>query len=109
MFASIRRYRLRQGPIAELTRRVDESFAAEISAQPGFGSYEFIDCGGDEIVTLSVFREAQQAEASRELAQRWTEQNLGDFEFARIESLRGEILVNRAAPDMLAPGHAATI
>jgi hypothetical protein len=106
MFASIRRYRLRQGPMAELAQRVDDSFAEEIGAQPGFCSYEFIEIGADEVLTLSVFHEADQAEDSRELAQRWTEQNLEEFEFSRIEALRGEILVSRAAPDMLAPGHA---
>jgi len=108
MFASIRRYRLRQGPIDELARLVDEGFAEDISAQPGFISYEFVDCGGGEIVTLSVFREAAQAEASRALAQRWTQEQLSDFEFSRIEALRGEILVSRAARDMLEPGHAGS-
>ena len=49
MFASIRRYRLHQGEIDELARRVDDGFAEEIGAQPGFVSYEFIDCGGGEI------------------------------------------------------------
>jgi heme-degrading monooxygenase HmoA len=106
MFASIRRYRLRQGPMEELARRVDSGFAEEISTQPGFVSYEFIDGGEGEVTTLSIFREADQAEASRELASRWTEQNLSDFEFARIEALRGEIDVSRAAKDMLEPGHA---
>ena len=105
MFASIRRYRLAQGSMDELTRRVDEGFAEQISQQPGFVSYEFIDCGGGEIVTLSVFRGASQAEASRDLAHRWTQEQLSDFEFFRIEALRGEILVSRAAEDMLAPGH----
>src|SRR6058998_3894276 len=105
MFASIRRYRLQQGAMDELARRVDEGFAEEIGAQPGFVSYEFIDCGGDEIITLSVFREADEAEASRDLAQRWTEENLEDFEFARIEALHGKILVSRAAQDMLDPAH----
>jgi hypothetical protein len=105
MFASIRRYRLGAGSMDELTRRVDDGFAEQISRQPGFVSYEFIDCGGAEIITVSVFREADEAEASRDLAQRWTEENLQDFEFARIESLRGEILVSRAAGDMLEPGH----
>jgi len=108
MFASIRRYRLRQGPIEELARRVDDGFAEEIGAQPGFASYEFIDCGEGEVITLSIFRDADEAEASRDLAQRWTEASLGDFEFSRIEALRGEILVSRAARDMLEPGHAGT-
>jgi heme-degrading monooxygenase HmoA len=106
MFASIRRYRLRQGPMEELERRVDNGFAEEISAQPGFVSYEFIDCGEGEVTTLSIFREADEAEDSRELARRWTEESLRDFEFSRIEALRGEIHVSRAARDMLEPGHA---
>ena len=106
MFASIRRYRLQRGSMEELTRRVDEGFAEDIGRRPGFVAYEFMDCGDGEIMTLSMFRDADQAEASRELALRWTEENLQDLEFARLEALRGEILVSRAARDMLEPGHA---
>jgi hypothetical protein len=92
----------------DLTRRVDEGFAEDIGRRPGFVAYEFMDCGDGEIVTLTVFRDADQAEASRELAQRWTEENLQDLEFRRLEALRGEILVSRAARDMLEPGHAGS-
>jgi hypothetical protein len=106
VFASIRRYRLLRGSMEELTRRVDEGFAEDIGRQPGFASYEFVDCGDGELMTLSVFRDADQAEASRELALRWTEEKLQDLEFDRLEALRGEILVSRAARDMLEPGHA---
>jgi hypothetical protein len=105
MFASIRRYRLRGGRLDELARRVDEGFAEQIGEQPGFVSYEFIDCGDGEIVTLSVFGDADGAEASREFAQRWTDENLAGFAFSRIEALRGEVVVSRAAHDMLEPGH----
>jgi hypothetical protein len=105
VFASIRRYRLQRGPMEELTRRVDEGFAEDIGRRPGFVAYEFMDCGDGEILTLSMFRDADQAETSRELAQRWTEENLQDLEFSCLAALRGEILVSRAARDMLAPGH----
>jgi hypothetical protein len=108
VFASIRRYRLQRGSMDDLTRRVDEGFAEDIGRQPGFVAYEFMDCGDGEILTLSVFRDADQAEASRDLAQRWTEENLRDLEFRRLEALRGEILVSRAARDMLEPGHAGS-
>jgi hypothetical protein len=108
MFASIRRYRLQRGSMEELTRRVDEGFAEDIGRRPGFVAYEFMDCGDGEIMTLSVFRDADEAEASREFAQRWTEENLQDLEFRRLEALRGEILVSRAARDMLEPGHAGS-
>jgi|Tabmets5t2r1_1033131.scaffolds.fasta_scaffold13972_2 hypothetical protein len=106
MFASIRRYRLSEGSMDELMRRVDEGFAEEISRQPGFCSYEALDCGDGEIETISVFGEPEEAEASRELAQRWSDENLRDFGFTRLEALRGEILVSRAAEDMLEPMHA---
>jgi hypothetical protein len=90
----------------ELARRVDAGFAEDIGRRPGFVAYEFMDCGDGELLTLSVFREAEQAEASRALALRWTEQQLQDLEFSRLETLRGEILVSRATRDMLEPGHA---
>jgi hypothetical protein len=108
VFASIRRYRLKQGSMLELARRVDEGFAEEIAAQPGFVSYEFIDCGDGEIVTMSLFGEADQAEDSRELAQRWTEEHLGDLEFRRIEALHGQVVVSRADEEMLQAAHATT-
>jgi heme-degrading monooxygenase HmoA len=105
MFASMRRYRLQPGLSAEFTRRVDESFADAIAAQPGFVSYQLIDCGGGDLFTLSIFVEPDQAEASRELAQRWTEDSLQDIDHTRFEAIHGESLVSRAASGMLDPGH----
>jgi heme-degrading monooxygenase HmoA len=105
MFASIRRYRLRSGSIDELARRVDDDFAPRISAQPGFRSYEFLDCGYGQVMTISVFAEASGAEASRELAQRWSEESLLDFRFEPTEALLGEVLVSRAVSAMLEPPH----
>ena len=105
MFASIRRYRMHTGSLDKLAGRVDEGFAEEISGQPGFVSYEFVDCGEGEIMTISIFREANGAAGSRELAQRWTDENLQDLEFTRIRAVGGEILVSRANADMLEPGH----
>jgi hypothetical protein len=97
---------LLRGSMEELARRVDEGFAEDIGRRPGFAAYEFVACSDGEIMTLSVFRDGDQAEASRELAQQWTEENLQDLAFSRLEALRGEILVSRAAPDLLEPGHA---
>ena len=105
MFASIRRYRLHQGSMDELASRVDEGFAQEISARPGFVSYEFVDGGDGEVMTISIFREAEEAAGSRDLAKRWTDEHLRDFEFTRMGALDGEILVSRANEDMLEPGH----
>jgi hypothetical protein len=106
MFASIRRYRMHKGSMEELARRVDEGFAEEICAQPGFVSYEFVDCGDGEVMTISI------SAGSRDLAQR-TDENLlprggrsfQDLEFTRMGALDGEILVSRANEDILEPGH----
>lgn len=106
MFASIRRYRLASGSTDLLAQRVDEDFADRIRTQPGFISYELVDCGDGEVITVSIFHDSQQAEGSRELAQRWTEENLGELELTRTEALHGELLVSRAAREMLEPAHA---
>jgi hypothetical protein len=105
MFASIRRYRLNRGSTDELTRRVDQGFAEEVQNQPGFISYEFIDCGDGETMTMSVFGRAEQAEASRELARHWTEEHLVDLDLTRTAAMHGEVMVSRARDAMLAPAH----
>ena len=104
MFASMRRYRLERGSMTELARRIDQDFAEKLSAQPGFVSYELIDCGMGEFLTMSVFMTLEQAEASRELARRWAEEN-DDLEFPRIETAHGEIHVGRVAEGMLEETH----
>lgn len=88
-----------------LARRIDEDFAERLAAQPGFVSYEFIDCGLGEFMTMSIFVALEQAEASRELARRWAEDNREELEFPRLEAAHGEILVGRAAQGMLEESH----
>jgi hypothetical protein len=105
MFASMRRYRLERGTMQELARRIDEDFAERLSAQPGFVSYEFINCGRGEFMTMSVFATLEQAEASRELARHWAEEHRDEFAFPRLEAAHGEILVGRAAQGMLEESH----
>jgi hypothetical protein len=105
MFASMRRYRLERGTMADLSRAIDEDFAEQLAAQPGFVSYEFIDCGLGEFMTFSIFMALEQAEASRELARRWAEAHQDEFDFPRIEAAHGEIVVGRAAEHMLEETH----
>lgn len=103
MFASIRCYFVHKASTEELVQHVEEEFADRIAAQPGFVSYAFLDCGGGDAMSISVFREPGQAAASRELAQRWTEERLGEFELTTTEALHGAIPVSRATPALLAP------
>src|ERR1700754_1277522 len=105
MFASMRRYRVQPDGLGEFMRRVDETCADQIASQPGFVSYELIDCGDGDLFTLSIFREPGQAEASRELARGWTEENLTDIDHTRFDAVHGESVVGRAEAGMVEPTH----
>jgi hypothetical protein len=95
MFASLRGYYVHRMTARELAERVGEDFADSLSRQPGFLTYEFIDCGDGEAMSISVFREAQQARDSRALAQRWTQERLGDMELTITDSLHGPVVETR--------------
>ena len=96
MFVSIRCYFVHKAPAKELAELVDQDFADWISAQPGFVSYEFVDGGEGEAMTISAFQEAVQAEDSRALARRWVDEALSDFELTTTETVRGEIKLTHA-------------
>src|SRR3954453_20847960 len=91
--------------MADLARRIDEDFAERLAAQPGFVSYEVIDCGLGQFMTLSVFLTLQQAEASRELARRGAADTRHRLEFASIEAAHAEIVVARAAEGRVQATH----
>jgi hypothetical protein len=103
MFASIRCYFVHKAPTDELVRLVESEFADSIAAQPGFVSYLFLDCGGGDAMSISVFREPGQAAGSRELARSWSKERLGELELTTTEALHGAIPVSRAARELLAP------
>jgi hypothetical protein len=96
MFVSIRRYFVHKAPAKELAGLVDQDFADRISSQPGFVSYEFLDGGEGEAMTISAFQEAPQAEDSRALARRWVDERLTDFELTTTETVRGQIKLTHA-------------
>jgi hypothetical protein len=96
MFVSIRCYFVHKASAKELAEFVDADFADRIRAQPGFVSYEFLDGGGGEAMTISAFLEAAQAEDSRALARRWLDDRLSDFELTTTETVRGEIRLTHA-------------
>lgn len=101
MYASIRTYALAGTPMAEFAGLVEAQFADRIAAAPGFVWYAFLDGGGGDAVTISVFHEQAQAAASRELARRWTAERLGALDLTMTEGLTGTILVSRAQPELL--------
>jgi hypothetical protein len=103
MFASISCYVVQSAPTDELVGLVEREFADRIAAQPGFVWYAFVNCGGGDVMTISVFRERDQAAGSRELARHWTGERLSEFGLTLTEALNGAIPVSRAAPGLLEP------
>src|SRR3954454_13843140 len=91
MFVSIRRYFVHKAPARELAELVDQDFADRISAQPGFVSYEFLDRGEGEALTLSAFDEAVQAENSQALARRWGCESRSDRKLRTLEAVHGQV------------------
>jgi hypothetical protein len=105
MYASVRCYRLGGGSVDELMHRVDEDFAPKLSDEPGFEAYQAIDCGDGRIVSVTIFRDENGCERSNELAADWVKERLGDFDITRTDLFQGEVMVSRAAADMLEPVH----
>src|SRR5918996_1128871 len=68
MYASLRTYRIGSGSVDAVMRRVDRDFAEALSQEPGSVAYHAIDTGNDMVMTISLFHDREQAEASNELA-----------------------------------------
>jgi hypothetical protein len=105
MFVSVRRYRMGAGSIDDLMHRVDVDFADALAQQPGFIAYQAVDCGDNEVMSITLFRDEAGAAESIELAAEWVKDNLGEFELERTEVIGGEAMVSRAASEVLEPAH----
>jgi hypothetical protein len=105
MYCSVRRYRMGAGSIDDLMHRVDVDFADALAQQPGFVAYQAVDCGGDELMSITLFRDEAGAQESVELAAQWVQENLGEFQLERTELIAGEAMVSRAASEVLEPAH----
>jgi hypothetical protein len=105
-FASVRRYMLRRGDMAELMRIVDGSFADRMEALLGFHAYHVLDCGRGQIAEISVLRDRRGTDESDELALDFVRDRLEAFDLERAEVIRGEVVVSRAMAEVLAPAHA---
>ena len=106
MFATVRRYRVMGGSMDDLLHEIDTGFAEMVQDMDGFVGYECIDCGGGTLMTISMFHERDQAEATTTAAADWIRTNLADrYEFERLDAITGEVAVSRARAEMLEPAH----
>ena len=105
MYASLRTYRIGSGSVDAVLRRVDRDFAEALAREPGFVAYHAIDTGHDMVMTISLFHDRAQAEASNELAAQWVGEELSDFNVTRVGIISGEAMVSRASAEILEPAH----
>src|ERR671910_651680 len=101
MYASLRTYRIGSGSVDAVMRRVDRGFAEALSQGRGFVAYHAIDTGNDMVMTISLFDDREQAEASDQLAAQWVGQELSDFNVTRVGIIAGEAMVSRASAEIL--------
>lgn len=106
MYATIRRYRVSGGSMDDLLHEVDTGFAETIQEMDGFIGYECLDCGAGTLVTISMFRDREMAEASTDAAAKWVQANLADrYDIDRLDAMTGEVAVSRAREALLEPAH----
>jgi hypothetical protein len=105
MHVSIRTYRVGTGSIDDLMHRVDGDFAAIIAREPGFIAYQAVRTGERTVASITLFRAAEQAEASNERAAQWIAEELQDFKIESMGRFGGEVMVSRAVAEMLEPAH----
>jgi hypothetical protein len=105
MHLSIRTYRVGTGSIDGLMHRVDRDFAEAMAREPGFISYQAVRTGQRTVASITLFREAEQAVASNELAAQWIAEELQDFKIESMGRFGGEVMVSRAIAELLEPAH----
>jgi hypothetical protein len=105
MFASVRSYQLDQGSIEDLMHRVDEQFVPTLSRQPGFVAYQAVDTRDGTLMTITVFHDSEQAVRSNHLAAEFVAERLWDMKLRRTSVKGGEVMVSRAAREVLEPAH----
>lgn len=105
MFASIRTYRFSSGSMDELMHRVDRDFADALGQEPGFVGYQAIATGDRTVMSVSVFRTRENAERSTEIAAQWVAEELAEFGVERMGAMTGQVMVGRAAAEILEPAH----
>ena len=93
MFTTIRKYKIEQGSVEELARRVREGFVPLVRQMRGFKGCYLLDGGPDVLITISVFENADEALASNEEAADWVRNNALESMSGMPEVMVGNVLI----------------
>jgi hypothetical protein len=105
MYASFRRYRMGAGSMDDAMHLADMEFADRLAEQPGFVDYQVVATSDDMITSVTIFEDEEQCLASNDLAAEFVREHLGPFQIERLEVFGGEVMVSRAAENVLQPAH----
>ncbi len=105
MYLSIRTYRVHDGAIDDVMHRVDRDLAEAFTQEDGFVAYQVARTGDRTVAAVTVFHEAEQAQASNDLAAEWVADELAEFGIERLGVIGGEVMISRAIAEMLEPAH----
>ena len=99
MFATIRRYdAIEQENVAELVKKVDETFVPMLSELPGFNGYYLIDAGNGIMNSISVFDTAEHADESAHTASAWVREHKLENVLPNAPKITtGEVVVQKTA------------
>jgi hypothetical protein len=92
MHISIRRYQQVRS-VAEVCRKVTESFVPLLRRSPGFIAYYAIDAGGGTMATISIFSTEEMALESNEKALAWMKDNVAELQPSPAEITAGAVKV----------------
>jgi hypothetical protein len=105
MFTTIRTYRIAADQLDDAMHKVDKEFADQLAETEGFVAYEVLRTGDDKVATITTCRDERTALETNEAAADWIRGALPDVDMERLGTFGGEVLVSRAAQEMLVPAH----
>ena len=72
-------YRIKAGTADEIVRQAQADVLPIFRQQPGFIAYEGVVTGDDEVVSISTWESAEQAQAAVQTAAGWVREHLADM------------------------------
>jgi heme-degrading monooxygenase HmoA len=90
---NIRRYRVAPENLDEVIRRVDDIWLDRARKMPGFVSYQVTRTGDDELTSIAVFLERDQAERAAEASAEWVGAYLMDMTVDFLDMAHGPVVV----------------
>lgn len=93
MNVSIRRYSYRDLDLNDLRKKIETTFLPTISKIEGFGGYYVVDCGANQLATISVFETKEGEVRSNDAASKFVAAHF-EGRVARTELIEGSVLTS---------------